>query len=160
PRPPARRSSGRRPPPHQAAAQPRGARALRRELWERRVEHLLRPWRNRRLRPGPHAARAHPCRGDLRQHRPQLRRGIRSAAARGWQLLNYTATVSISSSFAISYLGVFGKYFWLFDLLKNSEVWHVGATVVLIGLLVVVNVIGIQESSALNLVLAMVDLVT
>src|SRR3984893_2514881 len=79
----------------------------------------------------------------------------------GWvQLLNYTATVSISSYFAISYLGVFGKYFWLFDLLKNSEVWHVGATVVLIGLLVVVNVIGIQESSALNLVLAMVDLVT
>src|SRR6195256_2733287 len=79
----------------------------------------------------------------------------------GWvQLLNYTATVSISAYFAISYLGVFGKYFWLFDLLKNSEIWHVGATVVLIGLLVVVNVIGIQESSALNLVLAMVDLVT
>ncbi|HEV2027260.1 MAG TPA: APC family permease [Candidatus Dormibacteraeota bacterium] len=79
----------------------------------------------------------------------------------GWvQLLNYTATVSISSYFAISYLGVFSKYFWLFDLVKNSEVWHVGATVVLIGLLVAVNVIGIQESSALNLVLAMVDLVT
>src|ERR1700720_352164 len=38
----------------------------------------------------------------------------------GWiQLLNYTATVSISAYFAISYLGVFGKYFWLFDLLKN-----------------------------------------
>src|SRR6201981_1206259 len=31
----------------------------------------------------------------------------------GWvQLLNYTATVSISAYFAISYLGVFGQYFW------------------------------------------------
>src|SRR4030081_3569842 len=79
----------------------------------------------------------------------------------GWvQLLNYTATVSISAYFAISYLGVFGKYVSFFELLKTSDGWHVGATVVLIGLLVVVNVIGIQESSALNLVLAMVDLVS
>jgi basic amino acid/polyamine antiporter, APA family len=79
----------------------------------------------------------------------------------GWvQLLNYTATVSISAYFAISYLGVFGKYFWIFDLFKHNDVWHVGATVVLIGFLIAVNVIGIQESSALNLVLAMTDLVT
>src|ERR1700724_2492738 len=50
----------------------------------------------------------------------------------GWvQLLNYTATVSISAYFAISYLGVFGKYFWLFGEFKSSELWHVGATVVL-----------------------------
>lgn len=79
----------------------------------------------------------------------------------GWvQLLNYTATVSISAYFAISYLGVFGKYLPLFDLLKTNDLWHVAATVVLIGLLIVVNVIGIQESSALNLALAMADLVT
>ncbi len=79
----------------------------------------------------------------------------------GWvQLLNYTATVSISAYFAISYLGVFGKYFWLFGEFRSSEPWHIGATIVLIGLLLVVNVIGIQESSALNLVLAMTDLVT
>ncbi|HKV86588.1 MAG TPA: APC family permease [Candidatus Dormibacteraeota bacterium] len=79
----------------------------------------------------------------------------------GWvQLLNYTATVSISAYFAISYLGVFGKYVPLFDLLKNNDLWHVGATVVLIGLLIVINVIGIQESSALNLALALTDLVT
>ncbi|MHB8588914.1 MAG: APC family permease [Candidatus Dormibacteraceae bacterium] len=79
----------------------------------------------------------------------------------GWvQLLNYTATVSISAYFAISYLGVFHNYFWMFALFRSSEVWHVGATVVLIGLLIAVNVIGIQESSALNLTLAMVDLVT
>src|SRR3981081_4228254 len=37
----------------------------------------------------------------------------------GWvQLLNYTATVSISAYFAISYLGVFGKYFSFFNQLK------------------------------------------
>jgi APA family basic amino acid/polyamine antiporter len=75
----------------------------------------------------------------------------------GWvQLLNYTATVSISAYFAISYLGVFN----IFRELKENELWHVGATVVLIVFLMVVNVIGIQESSALNLVLAMADLVT
>jgi APA family basic amino acid/polyamine antiporter len=79
----------------------------------------------------------------------------------GWvQLLNYTATVSISAYFAISYLGVFGKYVPLFHLLKTNDVAHVAATVVLIAFLVAVNVIGIQESSALNLTLAMADLVT
>ncbi|HUZ86383.1 MAG TPA: APC family permease [Candidatus Baltobacterales bacterium] len=79
----------------------------------------------------------------------------------GWvQLLNYTATVSISSYFAISYLGVFGRYVPLFGLLKQNDAWHVGATVVLIAFLVVVNIIGIQESSVLNLVLAVADLVT
>src|SRR5579864_6439550 len=79
----------------------------------------------------------------------------------GWvQLLNYTATVSISAYFAISYLGVFGKYVPLFMRLRTDDLWHVGATVVLIGLLIVVNVIGIQESSLLNLVLALTDLVT
>src|SRR5213593_2711802 len=57
----------------------------------------------------------------------------------GWvQLLNYTATVSISAYFAISYLGFFEKYSPLFGLLKNNNVWHVGATLVLIGLLVMV----------------------
>src|ERR1700732_4618810 len=68
----------------------------------------------------------------------------------GWvQLLNYTATVSISAYFAISYLGVFS----IFHALKTNELWHVGATVELIAFLMVVNVIGIQELSALNLVL-------
>jgi len=79
----------------------------------------------------------------------------------GWvQLLNYTATVSISAYFAISYLGVFGKYVPLFNTLKHNDLAHVAATVVLIGFLIVLNVIGIQESSALNLTLAMADLVT
>src|SRR5579864_7302337 len=79
----------------------------------------------------------------------------------GWvQLLNYTATASISAYFAIAYLGVFGKYVPVFDLLRNNAGAHVFATVVLIGVLVIVNVVGIQESSALNLVLAVTDLIT
>ncbi len=79
----------------------------------------------------------------------------------GWvQLLNYTATVSISAYFAISYLGVFGRYMPLLGQIKSDNTWHVGATVLLIALLIVLNVIGIQESSALNLGLALVDLVT
>src|ERR1700716_2376923 len=46
----------------------------------------------------------------------------------GWvQLLNYTATVSISAYFAISYLGVFGKYMPLFHVLKDNDTWHVAA---------------------------------
>jgi basic amino acid/polyamine antiporter, APA family len=78
----------------------------------------------------------------------------------GWvQLLNYTATVSISAYFAISYLHVFGRYVPLLNMLKDDQ-WHVAATIVLICLLIVLNVIGIQESSVLNLVLAFTDLVT
>ncbi|HZK73961.1 MAG TPA: APC family permease, partial [Clostridia bacterium] len=78
----------------------------------------------------------------------------------GWvQLLNYTATVSISAYFAISYLGVFGKYIPLINSFRDPQ-WHVAATVVLICLLIVLNVVGIQESSVLNLVLAFTDLMT
>src|SRR5437867_9922587 len=48
----------------------------------------------------------------------------------GWvQLLNYTATVSISSYFAISYLGFFETYSPIFRLIKTNDLWHVGATV-------------------------------
>lgn len=79
----------------------------------------------------------------------------------GWvQLLNYTATVSISSYFAISYLGFLGKYVPLLEPLKADQTTHVFATIVLIAALIAVNIIGIQESSALNLVLAFTDLIT
>src|SRR6266542_5629131 len=79
----------------------------------------------------------------------------------GWvQLLNYTATASISAYFAIGYLGVFEKYSPIFHELRYNDFWHVTATAALIGLLIVVNVIGIQESSLLNLVLAFMDLIT
>jgi len=79
----------------------------------------------------------------------------------GWvQLLNYTATASISAYFAIGYLGVFAKYSPIFFQLRHNDFWHVAATAALIGVLIVVNVIGIQESSALNVSLAVIDLLT
>ena len=78
----------------------------------------------------------------------------------GWiQLLNYTATVSISAYFAIGYLGVFGNYVHALHVLTQPE-WHAGAAVALTGVLMIVNTIGIQESSFLNLSLALLDLGT
>ncbi len=78
----------------------------------------------------------------------------------GWvQLLNYTATVAISSYTAIAYLGALGRYV-PFLLALDQPVLHVVATVVLVVLLIVINVIGIQESSLMNLVLSLVDLGT
>src|SRR5256884_3731595 len=78
----------------------------------------------------------------------------------GWvQLLNYTATVSISAYFAIGYLGIFGSYVHALKLLTQPQ-WHAGAAVALTGVLMIVNVIGIQESSLINLLLALLDLGT
>src|SRR5439155_13451550 len=78
----------------------------------------------------------------------------------GWiQLLNYTATVAISSYTAVSYLAVLGHYIPAFLVLEQAG-WHIGASVAVVVLLMVVNVIGIQESSAVNLTLALLDLVT
>src|SRR5205807_4598709 len=78
----------------------------------------------------------------------------------GWvQLLNYTATVSISAYFAIGYLGIFGAYVPFLKVLTQTQ-WHAGAAVALTGLLMIVNVIGIQESSLINLALALLDLGT
>ena len=48
----------------------------------------------------------------------------------------------------------------LFAEFKTNELLHVGATVVMIAFLIVINIIGIQESSLLNLVLAFTDLIT
>ncbi|MGH7776545.1 MAG: APC family permease, partial [Candidatus Dormibacterales bacterium] len=78
----------------------------------------------------------------------------------GWvQLLNYTATVSISAYTAVSYLGVFGRYLPILAHL-DMPFWHAGAALVLVALLIGVNVVGIQESSAINFVLAILDLIT
>jgi basic amino acid/polyamine antiporter, APA family len=46
------------------------------------------------------------------------------------------------------------------ETLKEENEWHVAATIILILALIVLNVVGIQESSVLNLVLAFTDLVT
>jgi basic amino acid/polyamine antiporter, APA family len=78
----------------------------------------------------------------------------------GWiQLLNYTATVSISAYFAIGYLGVFGNYVSVFKHLNDVR-WHEGAALTLTALLIVVNIIGIQESSFINFSFALLDLGT
>src|SRR5690348_4857220 len=78
----------------------------------------------------------------------------------GWiQLLNYTATVSISAYFAIGYLGIFGFYVPVLKLLTQPQ-YHALAAVGLTGFLMLVNVVGIQESSLLNLALALLDLMT
>jgi APA family basic amino acid/polyamine antiporter len=78
----------------------------------------------------------------------------------GWvQLLNYTATVAISAYFAIGYLRVFGGYVPALQVLAQPQ-WHAGAAVALTAILMVVNVIGIQESSIINLTLALLDLGT
>jgi basic amino acid/polyamine antiporter, APA family len=61
----------------------------------------------------------------------------------GWvQLLNYTATVAISSYTAIAYLGALGRYVPLL-LALDQPVLHVVATVVLVLMLIALNVIGI-----------------
>lgn len=79
----------------------------------------------------------------------------------GWvQLLNYTATVSISAYTAISYLGDLGRYVGVLANFKEYFAWHIGGAVVLVGLLIAVNIVGIQESSLINLVLALLDLGT
>src|SRR5437879_5409588 len=78
----------------------------------------------------------------------------------GWvQLLNYTATVSISAYFAISYAAAMGQYLPALNALGSDE-GHVAATVLLIVVLIGVNIIGLEESSLLNLVLAFADLIT
>jgi len=78
----------------------------------------------------------------------------------GWvQLLNYTVTVSISAYFAIGYLAALDRFFPLLEPLHHDQP-KVLATLVLIAVLAIVNVIGIQESSLINLVLALVDLAT
>ena len=78
----------------------------------------------------------------------------------GWiQLLNFAATVSISAYTAISYLSVFSKYVPLFHTFQQP-LPHALAAVTLTGLLMVLNILGIQESSFINIFFAMVDLVT
>ena len=79
----------------------------------------------------------------------------------GWiQLLNYTVTCSISSYTAIAYLGDLGHYVHVLGAFKSDPVWHGVGSVVLIVLLMGVNIVGIQESSLINLTLALVDLGT
>jgi basic amino acid/polyamine antiporter, APA family len=79
----------------------------------------------------------------------------------GWiQLLNYTVTCSISAFTAIAYLGDLGHYVPILGYFKDDFTIHIVGAGVLIGLLIAINIVGIQESSLVNLSLAILDLIT
>ncbi len=66
------------------------------------------------------------------------------------QMLNYVATIAVSAFFVPHYLSVF----WA-PLRQNP--WDIVVGVVVIAVLVVVNIVGVQESAKLNVILAVVD---
>ncbi len=69
------------------------------------------------------------------------------------QMLNYIITIAISAFFVPHYLAVFWE-----PLRENP--WDIVGGAVVIVLLVGLNVVGIQESASLNIVLAVVDFAT
>jgi basic amino acid/polyamine antiporter, APA family len=73
----------------------------------------------------------------------------------GWSLMfGYIVTISISAYTIPSYLG----YFW--EPLKTSPVVHTAAAMGIVALLMMINVVGVRESSRLNLSLAVLDIGT
>jgi APA family basic amino acid/polyamine antiporter len=66
------------------------------------------------------------------------------------QMLNYIATIAVSAFFVPHYLSVFWE-----PLRQNP--WDIIVGIVVIALLVVINIIGVQESAKLNVVLAVID---
>jgi APA family basic amino acid/polyamine antiporter len=72
----------------------------------------------------------------------------------GWgQMLVYTATIAISALFVPRYLAVF----W--PILREPPYDAIGGIVTIV-FLVVINVVGIKEAARLNILLALLDLVT
>ena len=72
----------------------------------------------------------------------------------GWALmLDYIVTIAISAFFVPNYLAVF----W--PVLKTWPYNTIGGIVIVI-VLVIINVVGIKEAARLNIVLAILDLVT
>src|SRR5688500_999844 len=72
----------------------------------------------------------------------------------GWaQLLVYVVTVATSAFFVPHYLSIF----W--EPLKENP-WDIVGGIIVILVLVAVNVVGVQEAAALNVVLAVVDFAT
>src|ERR687887_268504 len=66
------------------------------------------------------------------------------------QMLNYIITISISAFFVPHYLSIF----W--EPLKENP-WDIIGGAVVIALLVLLNIVGIQESARLNIFLALID---
>ncbi len=72
----------------------------------------------------------------------------------GWaQMLTYTATIAISALFVPQYLSIF----W--PILKQPPYNVIGGAITIV-VLVVINIVGIKEAAALNVVLALLDLGT
>ncbi|HEY2310905.1 MAG TPA: universal stress protein [Gaiellaceae bacterium] len=69
------------------------------------------------------------------------------------QMLNYVATIAVSAFFVPHYLSVF----WA-PLAKNP--WDIVGGIVVIAALVVLNIVGVQESAKVNVVLAVTDFAT
>jgi basic amino acid/polyamine antiporter, APA family len=69
------------------------------------------------------------------------------------QMLNYIATIAVSAFFVPHYLSVF----WA-PLRQNP--WDIVGGVVVIAALVVLNIVGVQESAKVNVVLAVTDFAT
>lgn len=71
----------------------------------------------------------------------------------GWALMfGYIVTIAISAYTIPSYLG----YFW--EPLKASPIVHTGAAMGIVCILMMINVIGVRESSRLNFSLAILDI--
>jgi basic amino acid/polyamine antiporter, APA family len=69
------------------------------------------------------------------------------------QMLNYVATIAISAFFVPHYLSVF----W--DPLRENP-WDIVGGVVVVIVLVLINIVGIEESTRVNVILAVVDFAT
>jgi APA family basic amino acid/polyamine antiporter len=69
------------------------------------------------------------------------------------QMLNYVATIAISAFFVPHYLSVFWG-----PLRENP--WDIVGGIVVVFLLVLINIVGIQESTRVNVLLAIVDFAT
>jgi basic amino acid/polyamine antiporter, APA family len=69
------------------------------------------------------------------------------------QMLNYIATIAVSAFFVPHYLSVFWG-----PLRQNP--WDIVGGIAVIAALVLVNIVGVQESAKLNVVLAVVDFAT
>src|SRR5690242_9868479 len=69
------------------------------------------------------------------------------------QMLNYIITVAISAFFVPHYLSIF----W--EPLKTNP-WDIVGGAIVVALLVGINIVGIKEAAALNIVLAVVDFAT
>jgi APA family basic amino acid/polyamine antiporter len=69
------------------------------------------------------------------------------------QMLNYVITVAISAFFVPHYLAIF----W--EPLRTNP-WDIIGGIVVIGILVTLNIVGIKEAASLNIFLALVDFAT